>query len=203
MTFAIVGVAAPNSTAAAKCLVAFTCLYIFTYGATWGPVPQVILGEVPSNRLRSKTMALATTVNWMCTLFIICGMPYLISDSYANLGTKVGFIFGGCTILTVFWTIFSLPETKDRTLEQIDEMFLNVSSHTDLLCNTNGFCLTRLTESTNTQVQRLRLHGSCWSLVSRGGVRENGDEGWYFSDDRTRGNKLLEKGLERRALTMN
>jgi SP family sugar:H+ symporter-like MFS transporter len=126
MTFAVVGVAAPNSTAAAKCLVAFTCLYIFTYGATWGPVPQAILGEIPSNRLRSKTIAIATTVNWLCTLFIICGMPYLISNSYANLGTKVGFIFGGCTVLTFFWTLFFLPETSGRTLEEIDEMFLNV-----------------------------------------------------------------------------
>jgi SP family sugar:H+ symporter-like MFS transporter len=126
LTFAIVGVAAPNSEAASKCLVAFTSIYIFTYGATWGPVPQVILGEIPSNRLRSKTMAIATAINWSCTLFIVCGIPYLLSADYANLGTKVGFIFGGITVFTFFWTLFFLPETKDRTLEQIDEMFMNV-----------------------------------------------------------------------------
>jgi SP family sugar:H+ symporter-like MFS transporter len=127
LAFAIVGAAAPNSIASARCLVAFSCLYIFTYGATWGPVAQVVIGEIASNKLRSKTLAIATTINWMCTLFIVCGTPYLISISYANLGPKVGFIFGGCTVLTCFWTFFFLPETKDRTLEQIDEMFLNVS----------------------------------------------------------------------------
>lgn len=128
LIFAIVGVAKPDSVAAARCLVAFTCTYIFTYGATWGPVPQAILGEIPSNRLRSKTVSIATTVNWLCTTFIICGSPYLLSAQYVQLGTKMGFIFGGCTILGTIWVYFALPETKDRTLEQIDEMFLNVST---------------------------------------------------------------------------
>ncbi|KAG0646297.1 putative glucose transporter rco-3 [Hyphodiscus hymeniophilus] len=128
LTFAIVGAVAPNSQAADKCLVAFTSIFIFTYGATWGPVPQVVLGEIPSNRLRSKTIAIATTINWACTLLIICGIPYLLSDSFANLGAKVGFIFGGITVFSFFWALFFLPETKGRTLEEIDEMFLNVRS---------------------------------------------------------------------------
>lgn len=127
LIFAIVGVARPNSVSAARCLVAFTCTFIFTYGATWGPVPQAILGEIPSNRVRSKTVSIATSINWLCTLFIVCGSPYLLSDSYANLGTKMGFIFGGCTVFGTVWTYLYLPETKDRTLEEIDEMFLNVS----------------------------------------------------------------------------
>ena len=125
--FAIVGTVAPGSQAAARCLVAFTSIYIFTYGATWGPVPQITLGEIPSQRLRSKTISFASMVNWTCTELIICAIPYLLSDSYANLGAKVGFIFGGCTVLTTIWTALYLPETKDRSLEQIDEMFLNVS----------------------------------------------------------------------------
>ncbi|KAF1953348.1 general substrate transporter [Byssothecium circinans] len=125
LIFAIVGVALPNSVVAARCLAAFVCTYLFTYGATWGPIPQAIIGEIPSNRLRSRTVSLATSVNWMCTLFIICGSPYLLSPLYINLGTKLGFIFGGCTILGTIWVFFELPETKDRTLEEIDEMFLN------------------------------------------------------------------------------
>ncbi|RFU26555.1 hypothetical protein B7463_g9780, partial [Scytalidium lignicola] len=125
LVFAIVGVAAPNSLTADSCLVAFTSIFIYTYGATWGPVAQVVLGEIPSNRLRSKSLAIATALNWLCTLMVVCSLPYLLSDSYVNLGTKVGFIFGGCNVLSFFWALFCLPETKDRTLEQIDEMFLN------------------------------------------------------------------------------
>ncbi len=128
LLFAIIGVAKPDSPAAAKCLVAFVCIYDFTYGATWGPVPLAVLAEVPSNGLRSKTISIATTLDWTAAMFITCGSPYLISPQYANIGTKMGFIFGGCMILSTVWAYFDLPETKDRTLEEIDEMFLNVCS---------------------------------------------------------------------------
>jgi len=39
----------------------------------------------------------------------------------------MGFIFGGITTLGTILVYLYLPETKDRTLEEIDEMFLNVS----------------------------------------------------------------------------
>lgn len=126
LIFAIVAVAAPGSVAAGKCLAAFVSLFIYSYGATWGAVSQVLLGELPSSKLRSKTVALATSAGWIIDILIICGMPYLISPAYANLGGKVGFIFGGCQILVLLWAIFFIPETKDRTLEEIDEMFMNV-----------------------------------------------------------------------------
>ncbi len=127
MTFAIVAVAAPGSLAASKCLAAFVCLFIFSYGATWGAVSQVLLGELSSTKLRSKTVALATAAGWVSDILIICGIPYLLSADYANLGGKVGFIFGGCQIIVLLYSIFYIPETKDRTLEEIDEMFMNVS----------------------------------------------------------------------------
>ena len=126
LIFAIIGVVAASSQAAARCLVAFVCLFIFSYSATWGPVSQVLLGELSSTQHRSKTVAIATSAGWICDILIICGMPYLLSPDYANLGPKVGFIFGGCEIVIFLWTIFFLPETKDRSLEEIDELFLNV-----------------------------------------------------------------------------
>ena len=39
----------------------------------------------------------------------------------------MGFIFGGITTIATILIFYYLPETKDRTLEEIDEMFLNVS----------------------------------------------------------------------------
>ncbi|RFU30415.1 hypothetical protein B7463_g5904, partial [Scytalidium lignicola] len=116
MTFAIVGVAAPNSTAAAKCLVAFTCL-----------------------------------------------------NSYANLGTKVGFIFGGCTILTFFWTLFFLPETKGRTLEQIDEMFLNkvpTLKFKDYVCTGHAGHL-----SVEDQLEKMEMKGVVTEMIEHVGTR--------------------------------
>jgi MFS transporter, SP family, sugar:H+ symporter len=127
LLFAIVGVADPNSKVAANVLVACVCVYLFAYGATWGPVPLAVIAEIPSNGLRSKTISMATTSDWLAAMFIACGSPYLVSAQYANIGAKLGFIFGGCLVISVISLYFVLPETKDRTLEEIDEMFLNVS----------------------------------------------------------------------------
>ena len=110
-TFAIVGTVDAGSAAAQHCLAAFVSLFLFSYGATWGAVSQVLLGEISSTKMRSKTVALATSAGWVVDLLIICGMPYLLSDDYVNLGPKVGFIFGGCQILTLVYSVFFVPGT--------------------------------------------------------------------------------------------
>lgn len=130
LLFAIVGTARPDSTAASTCLVVFVCLYLFTYGATWGPLPMAVASEVASNGLRSKTMSMMNVCAYLTNLFIDCGSPYLINEQYVDIGSKLGFIFGGTMVVGVLWMFFELPETKDRTLEEIDEMFMNVSSGT-------------------------------------------------------------------------
>jgi hypothetical protein len=40
-----------------------------------------------------------------------------------NLGAKAFLVFGGCMFLTIIWAYFFLPETKNRTLGEIDEMY--------------------------------------------------------------------------------
>ncbi|EXJ67571.1 uncharacterized protein A1O5_09584 [Cladophialophora psammophila CBS 110553] len=123
--FAIVAQAAPGSDAANKCIVAFICIYVFSFAATWGSIGPIVTGEVPSNRLRSKTVSCALSTNWFGALLVITSIPYLINKDYANLGTKVGFIFGPLATIVFVLAIFFLPETKDRSLEEIDEMFIN------------------------------------------------------------------------------
>lgn len=50
-------------------------------------------------------------------------VPYLISDSYAGLQSRVGFIFGSICVLGLVWAYFFFPELKGRSLEEIDEFF--------------------------------------------------------------------------------
>lgn len=40
-----------------------------------------------------------------------------------NLGAKAFLIFGGCMFVTLIWSYFYLPETANRTLGEIDEMY--------------------------------------------------------------------------------
>jgi MFS family permease len=126
LLFAIVGTAIPNTPAAANVLVVCVCIYLFMYGITWGPLPIAVINEIPSNGLRSKSISMATSLDWLASMLITCGSPYLINPQLLNMGVKLGFIFGGCLVVGTIWVYFELPETKDRTLEEIDEMFLNV-----------------------------------------------------------------------------
>ncbi|KAK6369842.1 hypothetical protein LTS17_009292 [Exophiala oligosperma] len=124
-TFAIVGTVAPNSVAAARSLVAFSCLYAFFFTWSWGPVAWIVASEIGSNVMRSRTQALGSAVSWAGTLLIAVVLPYLINPTAADLGAKVGFIFGVTCLLGFIWALFFLPETKGRSLEQLDELFLN------------------------------------------------------------------------------
>jgi MFS transporter, SP family, sugar:H+ symporter len=49
-------------------------------------------------------------------------VPYLTDAGYANLGAKVGFIYGTAAVTAVAWAYFYYPELTGRSLEEIDEM---------------------------------------------------------------------------------
>ncbi|OZJ02724.1 hypothetical protein BZG36_05103, partial [Bifiguratus adelaidae] len=104
-------------------LVAANMLFGKSYDMSWAPLSYVIMGEVASNRLREKTVNLATSVSVIITFLVTFTLPYLLNAHYANLGAKVGYIYGAFSILTFFFALFYVPEMKNRSLEEIDEMF--------------------------------------------------------------------------------
>lgn len=52
-------------------------------------------------------------------------MPYLLEAPYANLGSKVGFIFGSTAICASIFAYFCVPECRGKTLEEVDQLFLD------------------------------------------------------------------------------
>ncbi len=50
-------------------------------------------------------------------------LPYLLNAPYANLGSKVGFIFGSLAVAATLYAYFFIPECKGRTLDEIDKLF--------------------------------------------------------------------------------
>jgi hypothetical protein len=50
-------------------------------------------------------------------------LPYLFNPDQLNLGGKLGFIFGGLSIVCLVYLWFYQPETAGRTYEELDEMF--------------------------------------------------------------------------------
>ena len=126
LIIAIVGVATPEgSDSANKVLVAFSCMFIASFAASWGPTCWAVVGEMFPLTTRAKSVAMSTASNWLWNWGIAYATPYLVDsgEGNANLGSKVFFIWGGCNFLCGFFTWFFVYETKGLTLEQVDEMY--------------------------------------------------------------------------------
>ena len=46
-----------------------------------------------------------------------------MQESPGNLGSRVGLIYGSISLVTIIVVFFALPETKGRSLEELDELF--------------------------------------------------------------------------------
>lgn len=99
-------------------------VWTFFYQGTVGPLTFVIISEISSTRLRSRTIAFATAAQSACTILTTVVVPYMFNPQNANMRGKIGFFFGGLSAICFVWCYFRLPEiTKHRTFEEIDIMF--------------------------------------------------------------------------------
>ncbi|KAJ4401744.1 Plasma membrane low glucose sensor [Neurospora sp. IMI 360204] len=86
-----------------KASIAFVCLFIASFAATWGPLAWVWL------------------FNWATAY----STPYLVNygPGNANLQSKIFFIWGTACLLCVLFVYFYIFETKGLSLEEVDEMY--------------------------------------------------------------------------------
>ncbi|KNZ48329.1 hypothetical protein VP01_574g9 [Puccinia sorghi] len=104
---------AADNVVSQKVLVAFSCIFIGIFAATWGPIPWVVTSEIYPLATRGKQMAMSTASNWGINFLIGFITPYLVDTGagQAGLGVKV------------FW--LWIPETKGLSLEQVDLLYTN------------------------------------------------------------------------------
>lgn len=50
-------------------------------------------------------------------------IPYMINPDQGNMRGKIGFFYGGLSALCLIWSFLRVPETKNRTYEELDIMF--------------------------------------------------------------------------------
>jgi len=113
----------PGTLAIGKLLVAMICLFTFGYTAT-APYAWLVGSELPSLVLRSATYGVASSCNFVLNFLGTYSAPFFINPA-ANpgWGATYGFIWFGSNLIVAIFVWFCLPETKDRTLEEIDELF--------------------------------------------------------------------------------
>lgn len=94
----------------------------FVYDLTIGAVCFVILSEVSSTRLRGKTIAFAFAVQFLVNFIAVVAILYAINPDSGNLRGKLAFVYIGVCMPCIAYCWFCLPETKNRTFEELDIM---------------------------------------------------------------------------------
>lgn len=100
-----------------------TLAWTFTFQLSVGQLGWALPAEVGSTRLRQKTVCLARNVYYAAAMIANVVQPYFMNPAQLNLKGFTGFVWGTTAFLTFLWAFFRLPETKDRTYEELDWLF--------------------------------------------------------------------------------
>jgi len=66
---------------------------------------------------------MTTASNWLLNWAIAYSTPYMVNADYANLQSKVFFIWGTFCFVCIAFVYFMIYETKGLSLEQVDELY--------------------------------------------------------------------------------
>lgn len=98
-------------------------VYTFVYDCTVGPVCYTLVSELPSNRLRTKSVVLARNFYNLISIVATIITPNMLNPTAWNWGAKAGFFWAGTCVLTMVWAYFRLPEPMGRTFAELDVLF--------------------------------------------------------------------------------
>ncbi len=83
------------------------------------------MSEIPSGRLRAKSIVLARLAYNLTGLVTNTITPRALNADAWNWGAKVGYLYLGiCALFTVYF-FFCLPETRNRSFGEIELLFEN------------------------------------------------------------------------------
>ncbi|KAM0326337.1 hypothetical protein ACHAQA_006937 [Verticillium albo-atrum] len=102
---------------------ALMMVFVVTYDLTVGPVCYCLVAEIPTTRLRIKTVVLARNSYNIISIAANFLNPPILNPTAWNLRGKGGFIWAGPCLLILIWTYFRLPETKGRAVSELDLLF--------------------------------------------------------------------------------
>lgn len=96
-------------------------VYVASFGCTLGAVTWVYLSEIFPNRIRALAMSLATFALWIADFAISYSFP--IMTAHFSTSWTLGIYAGFCAIAFLYM-IVNIPETKGKSLEEIETLFL-------------------------------------------------------------------------------
>ncbi|KAJ5537817.1 General substrate transporter [Penicillium frequentans] len=116
-----------GNTGAAGASIAFYFVALFCFPIGLFLVPFMYAAEIAPLRTRAKVTAMSAASNWIFSFVLAEVSP----TGFANIGYKYYIVYACISAFGLAFFYFFCPETKGRTLEEIDEIFVNSKSFFD------------------------------------------------------------------------
>ena len=91
--------------------------FVAAFAVSTGPITWIAVSEIFPNRLRGRAMSVAVSCLWVADWAVTQTFPML--NESAGPAATFG-IYAGCSLLCLGCLAVLMPETKNRTLEQIE-----------------------------------------------------------------------------------
>ena len=96
------------------------CCFIAGFSLGMGPIPWLIVSEIFPMKVRGVASGVAAQVSWL-SAFIVVKFYVKMEDSMHPYGCY--WFFAACCLFSVIYVYMFMPETKGKTLEEIEELF--------------------------------------------------------------------------------
>ncbi|XP_033640705.1 solute carrier family 2, facilitated glucose transporter member 8-like isoform X2 [Asterias rubens] len=111
-------------------------VYIIGFSIGWGPIPWLLMSEIFPSKARGAASAIATATNWMFA-FIVTVSFKSMENALTDQG--VFWLYSGVCVLSIIFVLLFVPETKGKTLEEIEAEFQSGSRHVRLETDPNDY----------------------------------------------------------------
>ncbi|WP_419420964.1 sugar porter family MFS transporter [Legionella sp. D16C41] len=97
-------------------------VYIFSFAISIGPIPHIAMAEIFPLHVRGAGMGLSSMSNWGFNTLMVFSFPIL----YSQIGIEFTFLlYGVVCFLGFIYTYYWMPETKNISLEAIENYLMS------------------------------------------------------------------------------
>lgn len=92
-------------------------VYLLGFSLAFGPIPWLMMGEILPAKIRGNAASICTAFNWLCT--------FTVTKTFHNIIASIGpagtfWLFGCICFVGLFFVVICVPETRGKSLEQIE-----------------------------------------------------------------------------------
>lgn len=94
-------------------------VFIIMFSLGFGPIPWMMVGELFAPDVKGVAASMAGAFNWI--------LAFIVTKTFVNIQSAIGkgetfFLFSGLSVIGILFVFFAVPETKGKSLSEIQTM---------------------------------------------------------------------------------